>query len=201
MAHLYLLEIGAVALCLIIYSIVSYYVRERRFNTFAIANGCQLPQNASPANYLLAVREAWIQLFRIIDMASKGEDFLDGIFGAQVITGSTMHRIQFDGRQVVMTNEPANLQAVLATQFKVGSCLRKTSFLGQYTILMDGNCRTLRSESSVSLSSTRSLGHRSFPVTEGKLSGHVWEEVAARQLTGSSWQCVGALSCALSPAI
>ncbi|CZT17218.1 related to cytochrome P450 family protein [Ramularia collo-cygni] len=51
-------------------------------------------------------------------MRKAREDLLDDIFGDDVRIASTTQRTQFEGTTSLLTVEPANVQAMLATQFK-----------------------------------------------------------------------------------
>lgn len=52
-------------------------------------------------------------------METSGEDLLDDILGEQFRDANTTHRTLLDGSASLATIEPANMQAILATSFKV----------------------------------------------------------------------------------
>lgn len=59
-------------------------------------------------------------------MKETGEDILDHIIGADFANNiCTSQRTQLDGASTLSTIEPANIQAMLATQFKVSLKTRR----------------------------------------------------------------------------
>lgn len=105
-------SLAFLSLAYISYRLIASLIRERRFKAFAKAHGCAAPQDVS-GSFPYGV--AFMQ--RVARMKSTGEDFLDDILGEDFATAHTVQKTVFDYTQLISTIEPANLQAVLATQF------------------------------------------------------------------------------------
>ena len=53
----------------------------------------------------------------MLNMRESGEDLLDDIIREDFEDASTNQRRMFEGSRIIATIEPANVQAMLATQF------------------------------------------------------------------------------------
>lgn len=108
------LQVAAGLLALYIaYNLVTSTLRKRRFAAFAKANGCLPAYDATgPWPY------GWNRLRRMTQCRTSGEDILDDIIAELFTSANTVQTRVFDGQTLIQTIEPANIQALLATQFK-----------------------------------------------------------------------------------
>ncbi|KAK4545678.1 hypothetical protein LTR36_002631 [Oleoguttula mirabilis] len=108
-----LIQISVLVTAFIFYRVITSLLRERRFKAFATQHGCAEPED---------VTEPWYQrhkrLQRVLAIKKSGEDIIDDIIGSDFRDSNTAQRRAFEGSKTILTIEPANLQAVLATQFK-----------------------------------------------------------------------------------
>jgi len=123
----------------VVYRIINSYVARRRFERFAILNGCEEPAIAENRIFWGLDR-----LYRILTFKSRGEDLLDDIVVQNLDQyGNTLRRTGLFNLQVIETREPINIQAVLSSNFKdfeIGQ-LRHKSFaplLGKGIFTSDG---------------------------------------------------------------
>jgi len=107
------LQIAALIALYATYRVVSSYIRRRQFEAFAKANGC-LPPTDTSKTWL----GSWLHLRRILNLKSSGEDILEDIILEDFKHTNTFQKATHDGSYIVTTVEPANLQAIFATQFK-----------------------------------------------------------------------------------
>jgi len=108
-----LLQVGMLLAAFIIYKIINHAIRERRFRAFAEENGCREPLDITEP---LPQRP---QRLRLLIRAKKlGLDIIDDILAPEFETSNTNVRSLFTTGRMLFTLEPANLQAMLATQFK-----------------------------------------------------------------------------------
>lgn len=130
--------------CFLIYKVISHVVAVRKFRRFAEQHGCKEPLDIT----LPSFPPGWERLRRVLDLKKSGEDILDDILVPDFKDASTVQVTAFDGSHMVNTVEPANLQAMLATQFKdfeVGK-RRHGAFgplLGNSIFTSDGACLIL----------------------------------------------------------
>lgn len=96
--------------------------RSYQFANFAKSNGCEEPLNISGA-WPFSILDGWRRLRLLVETVKSGGDFIDDAFANQFDDANTVKVTMFDGTVGVFTIEPANLQALLATQFKVCVCL------------------------------------------------------------------------------
>ncbi|KAK5117587.1 hypothetical protein LTR62_005009 [Meristemomyces frigidus] len=87
-------------------------INERSFQAFARQQGCQPPLDLTGVWY-----NRFDRIRQILNLKKSGKDILDDILAADFAKASTVQRTMHEGSQVMTTIEPANLQAVLATQF------------------------------------------------------------------------------------
>ncbi|KAK5174120.1 uncharacterized protein LTR77_001200 [Saxophila tyrrhenica] len=109
------LQISLVIAAYIVYKLISSYIADRRFNSFAEKNGC-LP----PADVSEPFPWGFRRLYRILRVKKTGEDVLDDIIMSDFDEAGGSRTIQFkvfDGSTMFMTADPGVLQAMLATQF------------------------------------------------------------------------------------
>lgn len=99
-------------LAYILYRLITHLIRARRFRTFAQSRNCAEPKDASgPWPYGLSF------ILRARRLKQSGEDFLDDILAEDFREANTIQKTAFDYTHMINTREPANLQAMLATQF------------------------------------------------------------------------------------
>ena len=108
----FLLIIAIVAL-FIVYRVIYTQLQERRFRAFAQQHGC-----ADLLDNTKSWFEAFARLRRILKSRSSGEDIIDDILVPDFDDAKTFANMRFTGSTVVATAEPANIQALLATQFE-----------------------------------------------------------------------------------
>ena len=98
----------------IVYKIVSRSIAARKFKIFAEQNGCKEPLDITLPSW----PPGWERLRRVLNLKKSGEDILDDILVPDFKDSSTVQVTAFDGSHMINTVEPANLQAMLATQFR-----------------------------------------------------------------------------------
>lgn len=124
-----------------VYKIVLRIIAARKFKIFAEQYGCKEPLDITLPSW----PPGWERLRRVLNLKTSGEDILDDILVPDFRDSSTVQVTAFDGSHMINTVEPANLQAILATQFKdfeVGS-RRHGAFgplLGNSIFTSDGVC-------------------------------------------------------------
>lgn len=122
----------------ILYRTASSFLARRRFRTFAQQNGCDEPYDASgPFPY------GWAGMRRVINARKTGEDVLDDIFAPDFAGRHTIKKTTLTGDVLLLTCDPTNLQATLATQFsdfETGPMRHATFFpvLGRSIFSSDG---------------------------------------------------------------
>lgn len=108
-----LVPVAVAVASFVIYRLVASSLRERAFQRFAREHKCQTP---------LDTTKTWpqtlAQLKRLSNTRTSGEDLIDDIIVRQYDDANTYTHRNFDGSWSVATAEPANLQAMLGTQFK-----------------------------------------------------------------------------------
>ncbi|KAF2172859.1 hypothetical protein M409DRAFT_16813 [Zasmidium cellare ATCC 36951] len=117
MAAFSLAQVGFVALGLLLFKIVYEIIKSYNFARFAKANGCEKPHNVS-GSWPFSIINGWQRLFRFMDIVNNGGDVIEDGFGRLFEHANTVQATQFDGSVEIDTIEPANIQAMLATQFK-----------------------------------------------------------------------------------
>lgn len=96
----------------ILYRSLSSLLARRRFHAFAKQNGCEAPHDATgPFPY------GWSGMRRMMNAKKTGEDILDDIIAADFGDRHTIKKTVISGEELIFTRDPANLQAMLATQF------------------------------------------------------------------------------------
>lgn len=113
-------DISRVALaliCYVLWRLVRYSWRAHEFDRFKRVHNTAEPRNLS-GTWPFSLLDGWTRLRRVMSMRKAGEDLLDDIFGDDVKLSWTTQRTQFEGTTSLLTVEPANVQAMLATQFK-----------------------------------------------------------------------------------
>lgn len=113
-------QIGLVVLCYFAYKTVHAYWSYRTFKSFAKAHGCEEPHNISSrfGPWPFSALDGIARLRKIVRMRKTGADLLDDVFSDMFAPGPTTKSTSFEGSVSLATIEPANLQAMLATQFK-----------------------------------------------------------------------------------
>src|ERR1700753_2498328 len=105
--------VAAVAILCYIVKWIQTFNKERQFRRFALDHGAELPKIA-PYKLPFAIDRLW----RLIMTARGGGDIYDDIF----LKGHRDHGRSFVttglGGQGILTCEPKNIQAILATQFE-----------------------------------------------------------------------------------
>ncbi|KAK3117919.1 hypothetical protein LTR53_000211 [Teratosphaeriaceae sp. CCFEE 6253] len=107
-------QLGVLLAAYLVYRTLSSLLRARRFAAFAKQHGCGKPRDLTEPRWY----KRFARIRRIMSMKATGEDILDDIISEDFKDGSTMGRTSFEGSTVLSTIEPANLQAILATQFE-----------------------------------------------------------------------------------
>lgn len=108
-----LLQVGVLVALFIAYRFISSALQARRFRAFAKENGC-----AEPLDLSSAWHKSHQRLVRLLNVKKSGEDIIEDILAEDFKQASTSQRGVFDGSRFIASIEPANLQAMLATQFK-----------------------------------------------------------------------------------
>ena len=106
------LELAGLLAAFIVYKVIVSLLRARKFKAFATLHSCAEPLDLSGPWYRRHER-----LQRILNMRKSGEDFLDDVIGSDFVEANTNQRRLFEGSRMITTIEPANMQAILATQF------------------------------------------------------------------------------------
>lgn len=98
--------------CLGIFKLLQLLENRRQFARFKESNDCK------PAiDITSAFPYGLDRISRIRNSRVSGEDILDDILGGEFKNASTFQITMVEGSCVLTTTEPANLQAMLATQF------------------------------------------------------------------------------------
>ena len=84
----------------------------RQFDRHVRENGCQ------PAHDTSGTFPYIDKAVRVLRMGRTGEDLIDDILGGDFKHANTVKFTTIEGSEIIQTLEPANLQAMLATQFK-----------------------------------------------------------------------------------
>lgn len=119
MAVFSLAQAGLAVLGLLFFKITYELWKAHQFARFAKANGCEKPYNLS-GQWPFSIMDGWKRLSQTINVVKNGGDILDDVFAERFEHANTVEVTQFDGSGGFDTIEPANIQALLATQFKVG---------------------------------------------------------------------------------
>jgi hypothetical protein len=98
--------------CLGTFKLVRFLSNRRQFDKFKNSNNCQAPIDIS-GDFPYGLD----RINRIRNSRKSGEDILDDILGGEFKNASTFQMTMVEGSCVLTTTEPANLQAMLATQF------------------------------------------------------------------------------------
>ncbi|KAK4635923.1 Cytochrome P450 monooxygenase alt2 [Fulvia fulva] len=109
-------QVVLLLLSLVAYAIANKVIRWHRCRVFAEKNDCKEPHGIS-GHGPLAFLDGWWRIGRVQKMLETGEDLLDDIFADQFKDANTIEQTQFEGSKLLATIEPANIQAMLATQF------------------------------------------------------------------------------------
>jgi hypothetical protein len=109
-------HIFAVLLAYIAFSYIRSKYRASRFRRFALANGCELPTY----NHLNRLPWGVDGIYNLICTVSQGKDILDDLVipRYRALNATTFVSTGLLGVRVIDTIEPANVQAMLAIQFK-----------------------------------------------------------------------------------
>ena len=104
--------IFAVIALLVTFRITAHQLRERGFRQFAREHSCEDAPSLY-TSYFTVLQRLW----RLINYRRSGEDILDDILSPDFDRQPTFASIGFTGTSIVGTIDPANIQALLATQF------------------------------------------------------------------------------------
>jgi hypothetical protein len=96
----------------LVYKIVVSTYRNKKFRLFKKKKGCQDAIDLSGS-----FPYGFERINRIRNLRKSGEDVLDDILGAEFKTANTFEMTMMEGSRLLTTIEPANVQAMLATQF------------------------------------------------------------------------------------
>lgn len=122
MAAFTLAQIGFAALALVFFRIIYEVYRSYQVAKFARAHGCEEPFNIS-GQWPFSILDGWSRLWHTVDVVKAGGDIIDDAFAKQLEPANTTMLTNIDGTMGIDTIEPANIQAMLATQFKVSVSL------------------------------------------------------------------------------
>lgn len=111
----YLQVVLGVILSVILKHAVESWMTRNRLHALTNRMKCQEPLNVGGKNFW----QRFQRLRRIINIKKRGEDIIDDILAEDLRNASTVRSTALDGSRLVLTTEPVNIQAVLATQFKV----------------------------------------------------------------------------------
>ncbi|KAK4507062.1 hypothetical protein PRZ48_000796 [Zasmidium cellare] len=117
MAAITLTQIGHLAIALLFAKILHEIWKSYKLAQFAKAKGCEEPLNLS-GTWPFSILEGWQRVLRLIRNFQSGGDMIDDGFAHLFDRANTVKNTQFDGFNEVATIESANIQAMLATQFK-----------------------------------------------------------------------------------
>ena len=112
MKHLSLYHWCFALICLVIFKLIRVLANRRQFQKFKSSSNCKEPIDIS-GNFPYGLD----RINRIRKSRKSGEDIMDDILGGEVKNASTFQKTMVEGNCVLTTTEPANLQAMLATQF------------------------------------------------------------------------------------
>lgn len=102
-----------IVVCAIIHHAFLVLKRRREFESFAKARGCARPKYVG-----VSIWRRQERFRRVMRLKATGEDFIDDIVGEHFQGAvNTIEDSRLDGGSQVVTIEPANIQAILATQF------------------------------------------------------------------------------------
>ncbi|EMC93361.1 hypothetical protein BAUCODRAFT_238317 [Baudoinia panamericana UAMH 10762] len=107
------IQLAILLIVCIAYRFVSAHVRERRFRAFEAQHGCESATDLTVPWY---GRVQHLQ--RMMKAGQNKEDLLDDIIAERFNRAYTHQARGFDGSLNMGTIDPANIQAMLATQFK-----------------------------------------------------------------------------------
>lgn len=133
----------------VVYWKISSYLSNKQFERFAEENGCKPPPVAPgdhgfarlrrilyvPASILMS-RPGHLHTLR--KMTESGEDLLDDLVAPAHVRAATVYLYGFEGSKVIQTVDPANLQAMLATQFDDFELGKR-----RYVRALEGMCRAV----------------------------------------------------------
>ncbi|KAK3678203.1 hypothetical protein LTR78_002299 [Recurvomyces mirabilis] len=139
-----LLLVATVIALFIVYRATAYQLRERRFRRFALEHNCEDAPNLY-TSYFAVLQRLW----RLINCRRSGEDIMDDILSPDFERRPTFASMGFTGTSIVGTMDPANIQALLATQFgdfETGERRYKAlaPVLGRSIFSSDGSCQPYR---------------------------------------------------------
>lgn len=95
------------------YLLLTSLIRNARFRAFAKSQGAQDPMDLS-GGFPYGLRDA----IRVLRAESTGVDILDDLIGEGFALAPTFKCRIIDGSMTYLTADPANVQAMVATQFK-----------------------------------------------------------------------------------
>lgn len=98
---------------LLVYRLVSTSLRQRRFRTFAKANGCEEPYNDDQGVLPWNIE----RMYGIVTARRKGKEPLDDYFTSPLLAHPTLQRTGLGGKKDLETIEPENIKAIFATKF------------------------------------------------------------------------------------
>ncbi|KAI7368735.1 cytochrome P450 [Hortaea werneckii] len=110
----YLQVVLGVILSVILKHAVESWMTRNRLHALTNRMKCQEPLNVGGKNFW----QRFQRLRRIINIKKTGEDIIDDILAEDLRNASTVRSTALDGSRLILTTEPVNIQAVLATQFK-----------------------------------------------------------------------------------
>ncbi|KAI6895574.1 cytochrome P450 [Hortaea werneckii] len=110
----YLQVVLGLILSVILKNAVESWMTKRRLQDLMDRKHCQEPLTVGGKNYW----QRFQRLRRIINIKKTGEDIIDDILAEDLRDASTVKSTTLDGSRLILTTEPSNLQAMLATQFK-----------------------------------------------------------------------------------
>ena len=110
----YLQVLLGLILSAILKHVVESWTTKTRLQDLTNRKSCQAPLHVGGKSFW----QRFQRLRRIINIKKTGEDIIDDILAEDLRDASTIRSTTLDGTRLILTTEPRNLQAMLATQFK-----------------------------------------------------------------------------------
>ncbi|KAI7366139.1 cytochrome P450 [Hortaea werneckii] len=109
------LQVGlGLILSVILKHTIESWMTKNRLRDLRNRKHCHEPLNVGGKNFW----QQFQRLRRIINIKKTGEDIIDDILAEDLRDASTVKSTTLDGSRLILTTEPSNIQAMLATQFK-----------------------------------------------------------------------------------
>lgn len=110
----YLQIVLGLVLSVILKNAIESWTTKNRLQALMNRKSCQEPLSVGGKNFW----QRFQRLRRLINIKKTGEDIIDDILAEDLKDASTVKSTTLDGSRMILTTEPSNVQAMLATQFK-----------------------------------------------------------------------------------